>query len=119
MAYDDSHLYRRETRLAALEPNAAGVLVAFERARSETGVCLDSARLNNPTLTSLTSVEVRIAAQDDETAAVEEVRLPSINDPSVTFRGCLVAALADARFHLPPGGVVRLTMSVELGASRP
>jgi hypothetical protein len=118
-AYDDAHLYRRESVADRLPPTAQGVLVAFDAARPAVATCLENARRQNPALTSLMSLEVRIAAQDDGTAAVEEVRLPSSNDPSLSFRGCLVAALADHRFDVPDGGSTRLSLPINLASRAP
>lgn len=113
-AYDDSPLYRVETSTAALPPTPQGLLEAFARTRPATGACLEQARSTNGSLTRLQTLEVRVAAQEDGTAAIEEIRLPASNDPALAFRGCLVAALAAERFELPAQGFVRLTLPVEL-----
>jgi hypothetical protein len=113
-AYDDAHLYRVTVGPERLPATAQGVLEAFGRVRQATGACLSTARRENAALTSLQSLEVRISAQDDGSAAVEEVRLPTSNDPALDFRGCLVAALVEQRFERPPEGSVRLTLPIEL-----
>lgn len=113
-AYDDAYLYRGDAAPERLPPTAQGVLEAFARSKEQTASCLSSARGTNAALTSLQTVEVRLAAQDDGSAAIEEVRLPTSNDPALAFRGCLVAALAAQRFEVPAEGFVRLTLPVEL-----
>ncbi len=117
--YDDSHLYRREVPVQRLPASAQGVLTAFDRSRTATSQCLSAARRRNPTLTTLITLEVRVAAQDDGTAAIEELRLPTSNDPALDFRGCLVAALAAERFEVPSEGFVRFTLPVDLAEATP
>jgi hypothetical protein len=117
--YDDSHLYRHEVPTQRLPASAQGVLTAFDRSRTATSQCLSAARRRNPTLTALITLEVRIAAQDDGTAAIEELRMPTSNDPALEFRGCLVAALADERFDVPPEGFARITLPVDLAEATP
>lgn len=118
-AYDDAHLYRHGGSPQRFPSTPQGVLWAFERSRDVAAGCFESARQSNPALTSLVTVEVRIAAQDDGSAAIEEVRLPDSNDPALAFRGCLVAALVDQRFELPEAGFVRHTLAVDLSRSSP
>jgi hypothetical protein len=118
-AYDDAHLYRHDGAPERFPPTAQGLLMAFERVRPSTSRCLEDARKTNPSLTSLLSVEVRIAVQEGEVAAVEELRLPSSNDPALAFRGCLVHALVDQRFTVPEGGFVRVTLPVDLSQRTP
>jgi hypothetical protein len=117
--YDDSHLYRREAPAQRLPASVQGVLTAFDRSRAATSQCLSAARRKNPTLTNLMTLDVRVAAQGDGTAAIEELRLPTSNDPALDFRGCLVAALADERFDVPSEGFVRLTLPLELAEPTP
>jgi hypothetical protein len=118
-AYDDAPLYRREPTAGRLPASIPGVLTAFERSRTSTSHCLKAARATNPFFTPLVSLDVRLAQQDEGTAAVEEVRLPSSNDPALEFRGCLVAALGDQRFEVPPGGFVRFSLPIDLSESSP
>jgi hypothetical protein len=118
-AYDDAHLYRHEGAPERFPPTAQGVLLAFERVRPAAFRCLEAARTTNPALTNLLTVEVRIAAQDDGAAAIEELRLPSSNDPALAFRGCLVQALLDQRFTVPEGGFTRIALPLDLSQRTP
>lgn len=118
-AYDDAPLYRREPAQERLPASIPGVLTAFERSRASTSRCLKAARVTNPSFTSLVSLDLRLAQQDDGTAAIEEVRLPSSNDPALEFRGCLVAALGDQRFDVPRDGFVRFALPIDLSEPSP
>jgi len=118
-AYDDGSVYQHSGNPERFPSTPQGVLSAFEGARGATSRCLDEARSTNPTLTTLLTLDVRIASQGDGSAAIEELRLPTSNDPALAFRGCLVSALVDQRFDVPEGGFVRLTLPVELSQKAP